>query len=233
VGIRDRAGTVTAAEHHADHDGHVGLAPALPPSLATRLATAHSQQPGSQARPAISSVHQGSVPLRQSLPDNRSLPPLPGKPAATPNGTSSIKPAPASPHMITPQAAHNGSPLSAFAHGGPTSNVPKASTPLTRPIEPQPPRLAARPPLQPPAIRPPSRPMPPPVAAFHPAPPPMVHRQPPPVAAFRPPPAPTYHAPPPVVHAAPPVVHAAPPVARAAPPPVARAAPAPPPGKQH
>ena len=239
VSITDRSGTVIASEHHADHGTHLALAATLPAAIAARLAALHAQLPGSHASPTISAVHQGGMPLRQSLPDRHSLPPLPGKPAAIPNG-------------ITPERTRNGLPLSAFAHGGPVSNVPKA--PLTQPTQPSAHTVA---PLMPPHVSPPvtpratppahairtvtapapavarasppaalSRPAPPPVAAIHPTPAPIAHRQPPPVAAFRPPPTPSYRAPPAVVHAAPPVT-------RAAAPPVARAAPAAPPGKRH
>jgi hypothetical protein len=220
VSIKDRSGTVIASEHRADR-GHLALAPALPPSIATRLALAHAQSPGSQARPTISPVHQGSVPLRQSLPDRRSLPPLPGRPAATPNGTSSVKPSPASPHAIT--GTHNGSTLSAFAHGGPIANVPKAPNPLTQPMQPRPPRLAARPPMQPPATASPSKPATAhtlaPVAPPHVS-PPVTVRSSPPAHAMR-----TLTPPPP------PVVRASPPAALSRPtaPPVAALRPTPPP----
>jgi uncharacterized caspase-like protein len=222
VSIKDRSGTVIASEHRADRDGHLALAPALPPSIATRVALAHAQSPGSQARPTISPVHQGSVPLRQSLPDSHSLPPLPGRPVATPNGTSSVKPSPASPHAIT--GTHNGSTLSAFAHGGPIANVPKAPNPLTQPMQPRPPRLAARPPMQPPATASPSKPATArtlaPVAPPHVSPPVTVRSSPPAHHAMR-----TLTAP------APPVVRALPPAAlsRPTPPPLAALHPTPPP----
>jgi uncharacterized caspase-like protein len=215
VSIKDRSGTVIASEHRADRDGHLALAPALPPSIATRLALAHAQSPGSQAKPTISPVRQGSVPLHQSLPDSRSLPPLPGRPAATPNGASSVKPFPASPHAITPQGTHNGSPLSAFAHGGPISNVPKAPNPLTQPMQPRP--------VQPPAILSPSKPAT--ARTLAPVTPPHVS---PPVTVRPTPPA---HATRTLTAPAPPVVRASPPAAlsRPTPPPVAALRPTPPP----
>jgi hypothetical protein len=213
VSIKDRSGTVIPSEHRADRDGHLALAPALPPSIATRVALAHAQSPGSQARPTISPVHQGSVPLRQSLPDSHSLPPLPGRPVATPNGTSSVKPSPASPDAIT--GTHNGSPLSAFAHGGPISNVPKVPNPLTQPMQPRP--------VQPPAIPSPSKPAT--ARTLSPVTPPNVS---PPVTVRSTPPA---HAMRTLTAPAPPVVRASPPAAlsRPTPPPVAALRPTPPP----
>jgi uncharacterized caspase-like protein len=234
--------------------GHPLLPPV--PTLSGRGSTSpHPAAPATAHAPSPLSAfaHGGPVsqpsertskpPLGQALPglNGHPLPPVPGAPHAAPAGRGSAAlSAPVNTSRI-PASAHAHAPLPATA-----------PNPSARPARPQPPQLAARPPVRspatplvsmpstartlPPSMTTPHRAPPPPVQALR-SPPPAVHAplpaqiaRPAPAPAFRPPSPPVVHAaPPPVFHAAPPpVFHAAPaPVFRAAPAPMVRAAPPP------
>jgi uncharacterized caspase-like protein len=122
--IKDHHGTIisTAAEPGHGGSAHLALAPALPRSVADRAAFTHAHSFPSGPTPTASARRPSSAP--QPLPgsERHPLPPVP---------TSSAR-GPTSPHPVASGIAHAPSPLSAFAHGGPTSNP--AERPSRQPL---------------------------------------------------------------------------------------------------
>jgi uncharacterized caspase-like protein len=254
VTIKDHNGAIVISDHAGDRNPRLALAPALPPSIAAKVALGPSHSSTHNASPLSAFAHGGSMPntsrppLGQSLPgaNGHPLPPLPGGSHGAPTALS----APAnSMHGPAPARVLPPSP----------SNAPNAAT---WPARPQLPQLAARPPMQWPTTPSPAPNGPrmfPPAAAVRPAAPltvrpaPPVQRPsivppayrpaPPPVAAIRPPSPPAYRPPqPPAIHAAlpatahfaaPPAVHAAPPAVHAAPAPLPAAHPPSAPARRH
>jgi uncharacterized caspase-like protein len=130
VTIRDRSGQiVSSAARRAHGAGVLALAPALPPSIAKKVAFSHSH--GSEVIATNSTQRLGRLPLGQPLPGShgRPLPPLSGKSAAAPVGTPSVARSSTlnTLHPIAPGSADTLSPHSAFAHSGPISNIPERS----------------------------------------------------------------------------------------------------------
>ena len=218
--IKDRDGHFVAEPGGAHDVAHVhaALAPALPHSLAMRVAHA----PSHDVIPTASAPRPRYQPLGQPLPGSQghALPalPLPRRPVVG---------GPPTPTPVTrPLVGGPPKPVARIAPSPPTV-IRTAPPPVARVAPAPPPVMRTTPPplarIAPPPVM---RAAPPPVVRA--APPPVMRAAPPPVARVAPPPV-MRAAPPPMVRAAPPPVArvAPPPVVRAAPPPMVRAAPPP------